>query len=374
MTGPARLAARQVTPDLARGLLLALIAVANAHLYLVDRSIGYRGYPSGLTGADAVVAVVQMVLVDGRVFPLFAALVGYGVARLAERAPESVVRRRGLVLIGIGALHGLLLFPGDIIGAYGLVILLMAPAVAGVTASSSRGLLAAAGAIGAFGVLLSSSASGPQGIPTVPSIAAPTLGAFLAAHPGEWFATTLFSALLTAPAVLVGVVIARSGTLDDPVAHRRRLALWAVGGLVAGVGLGLPLALAVAGVWAPTSGVGAVVAAAHAAGGYAGALGLLGVMGLLGSVSWPGRDLIAAAGTWSMTLYLSQSVVFVAVFATVAGGLGSSASLTTATLVGLATWLVGVLVAGLLARRGHRGPFELLVRRLTYPRTPTRPT
>ena len=178
MTGPTGLATRKITPDLARGLLLALIAVANAHLYLVERPIGYRGYPSGLTGADAVVAVVQMVLVDGRVFPLFAALVGYGVARLAERAPEPVVRRRGLVLIGIGALHGLLLFPGDIIGAYGLVILLMAPAVA---SSSSRGLLAAAGAIGAFAVFLSSGASGPQGVPTVPSIAAPTLGAFLAA-------------------------------------------------------------------------------------------------------------------------------------------------------------------------------------------------
>lgn len=367
MTGPAGLGTRKIAPDLARGLLLALIAVANAHLYLVGRPIGYRGYPAGLTGGDAVVAVVQMVLVDGRVFPLFAALVGYGVARLAERAPESVVRRRGLVLIGIGALHGLLLFPGDIIGAYGLVILLMAPAAAA-SVSSSRGLLAAAGAIGAFGVLLSSGASGPQGVPTVPSIAAPTLGAFLAGHPEEWLATTLFSALLTAPAVLVGVVIGRSGTLDDPVAHRRRLTLWALGGLAGGVLLGLPLALAVVGVWAPTGGVGGAVAAAHAAGGYAGALGLLGLMGLLAGVRWPGRDLVAAAGTWSMTLYLSQSVVFVAVFAVAFGGLGATASLTTATLVGLATWLVGVLVAGLLARAGHRGPFELLVRRLTYPR------
>lgn len=365
MTGPTGLATRKITPDLARGLLLALIAVANAHLYLVERPIGYRGYPAGLTGGDAVVAVVQMVLVDGRVFPLFAALVGYGVARLAERAPEPVVRRRGLVLIGIGALHGLLLFPGDIIGAYGLVILLVAPAVT-VAASSSRGLLAAAGAVAAFGVLLSAGATGPQGVPTVPSIAAPTLGAFLAAHPGEWLTTTLVSALLTAPAVLVGIVIGRSGTLDDPVAHRRRLAGWAVGGLAAGIALGLPLALAVVGVWAPTGGVAAVVSATHAAGGYAGALGLLGLMGLLGSVSWPGQRLVAAAGTWSMTLYLSQSVVFVAVFAVIAGGLGSTASLTTATLVGLATWLAGVVVAGLLARAGHRGPFELLVRRLTY--------
>jgi uncharacterized protein len=203
----------------------------------------------------------------------------------------------------------------------------------------------------------------------VPSIAAPTVGAFLAGHPEEWLTTTVVSALLTAPAVLVGVVIARGGTLDDPAAHRRRLAVWAVGGLTASVLLGLPLALAVVGGWAPTSGVAPVVGAAHTAGGYAGALGLLGVMGLLGSVRWPGRDLVAAAGTWSMTLYLSQSVVFCAVFALWAGGWGANATLAEATLVGLATWLLGVLVAGRLALAGHRGPAELVVRRLTYPRT-----
>jgi uncharacterized protein len=370
VTGPTGLAARRVTPDLARGLLLALIAVANAHLYLVERPIGYRGYPAGLTGGDAVLAVVQMVLVDGRVYPLFAALVGYGLARLADRAPDAVLRRRGLVLIGIGALHGILLFPGDIIGAYGVVVLLIAPAVAGsgLGAASSRGLLATAAAIGAFGIFLSSGQGTPQGVPTVPSVAAPTVGAFLAGHPEEWLTTTLISALLTAPAVLVGVVIARGGTLDDPAAHRGRLGLWAGAGLLGSVVLGLPLALAVVGVWVPGPAAGALAGAAHTAGGFAGALGLLGVMGLLGSVRWPGRDLVAAAGTWSMTLYLSQSVVFVAVFATIAGGVGSSASLTAATLVGLLTWLAGVLVAGPLARAGHRGPAELVVRRVTYGR------
>ncbi|HSK59366.1 MAG TPA: DUF418 domain-containing protein [Actinomycetospora sp.] len=367
MTGPTGLAARRVTPDLARGLLLALIAVANAHLYLVARPIGYRGYPAGLEGLDRVLAVVQMVLVDGRVYPLFAVLVGYGLARLAERAPAPVLRRRGLVLFGIGALHGVLVFPGDIIGAYGLVILLVAPAVAP-GAASSRGLLATAGAIAAIGILLSTGQGTPQGTPTVPSIAAPTFGQALAAHPEEWLATTLVSALLTAPAVLVGVVVARTGTLDDPAAHRRRLTLWAVAGLGASVLLGLPLALAVAGVWTPGIALGGVAGAAHTAGGFAGALGLLGVMGLLGSVSWPGRDLVAAAGTWSMTLYLAQSVVFTAVFARFAGDLGSTAGLATASLIGLMTWLAGVLAAGMLARAGHRGPAELLVRRLTYGR------
>jgi uncharacterized protein len=368
--GPARLASRKITPDLSRGLLLALIAVANAHLYLVDRPIGYRGYPTGLSGVDAVLAVVQMVLVDGRVFPLFAAMVGFGLTRMARRSPVSVIRRRGLVLLGIGAVHGLLLFSGDIVGTYGMVILLLSPLVVryGWDAVSTRRLLTVAGVIGLVGVLLGAPGGWPQGVVSEPSIAAPTVGGFLLLHVPEWLGGLLAGIPVTAPAVLVGLVIARTGVLDDPAAHRRRLASWAVGGLGAGVVLGLPLALATVGVWTPGLATGAAVGMLHAASGYAGALGLIGLMGLLGAVSWPGRDLVAAAGTWSMTMYLSQSVVFVAVFAVAFGGLGATASLTTATVIGLATWLVTVIVAGLLARAGHRGPFEVLVRRLTYPR------
>lgn len=371
--GPARLSSRKITPDLSRGLLLALIAVANVHLFLVDRPIGYRGYPAGLTGVDAVLAAVQMVLVDGRVFPLFAALVGFGLTRMAQRSPVSVLRRRGLVLLGIGAVHGLLLFSGDIIGAYALVILLLAPLVVryGRDAVSTRRLLTVAGAFALVAVLLGASGGWPQGSPSVPSIAAPTLGGLLLLHVPEWLGGLLVGIPTTAPAVLVGLVIARTGVLDDPAAHRARLTRWAIGGIGAGVVLGLPLALAAAGIWRPGPGVGVAAGMLHAAGGYAGALGLIGLMGLLGGVSWPGRDLVAAAGTWSMTLYLTQSVVLVAVFAAVFGGLGATASLTTATLIGLATWLVTALVAGLLARAGHRGPFERLVRRLTYPH-PTR--
>jgi uncharacterized membrane protein YeiB len=359
-----------VAPDLARGAMLALIAVANVHLYLVVRPIGVRGYPTGLDTLDRVVVVVQMTLVDGRAYPLFAALVGFGLARLATRQPESVLRRRALVLIGIGALHGILLFPGDIIGAYGLVAFLIAPALArdGAGPASSRTLLAVAGVITVMAVILGSFTGLPQQVPTEPSIALSTYVAALAAHPGAWLNTTLYSALLTAPGVLVGVVIARGGFLDDPAAHRRVLVRWTVGGLGAAVVLGLPLALAAASVWAPAGASASLAGAAHTAGGYAGALGFLGLFGLLATGRGPLRAMFAAAGTWSMTLYLAQSVVFCAVFAVWAGGWGARATLTEATLVGLATWLLGVLVAGRLALAGHRGPAELLVRRLTYAR------
>ena len=76
---------RALAPDVARGAMLLLIALANVHLYLYDRPLGVRLYPAGLAGADAVVAGLQMVLVDGRAYPLFGLLLGYGLGQLAAR-------------------------------------------------------------------------------------------------------------------------------------------------------------------------------------------------------------------------------------------------------------------------------------------------
>ena len=89
-----------------------------------------RSYPAGLTGLDGVVAGVQLVLVDGRAYPLFGLLFGYGLGQLAarraaagveERAVVRLVRRRGWWLVAIGAAHVVLLWSGDIVAAYGVL-------------------------------------------------------------------------------------------------------------------------------------------------------------------------------------------------------------------------------------------------------------
>lgn len=369
MTGGAArataLAQRALAPDLARGLMLALIAVANAHLFVVGRPIGVRGYPVPTTLPERVVTLLGMLFVDGRAYPLFAALVGYGLVTLARRRP-GVAGRRSLVLVAVGAVHGVLIFPGDIIGAYGLVGLVLA---ATLTTASSRALLSTAGVIAVIAVLLSVGAGVPQGGPSVPSLAVPSALQALGMRPGEWIPGVLFSALVSAPAVLVGAWVARAGVLDDPLAHRARLARWALLGLPLGALLGLPAALGAAGWWTPGPLTGLGAGAAHAAGGYVGALGWLGLLGVLATLRLPGSAWLAAAGTWSMTLYVTQSVAFDLLFPPWALGLGLTVGVTGAVVIALATWAVTVLVAGALARRGHRGPLELLTRRAAYGRT-----
>src|ERR687894_462079 len=145
---PVPLTDRALAPDVARGAMLLLIALANVHLYLHGRPLGVRSYPAALHGADRVVAGLQLVLVDGRAYPLFGVLFGYGIGQLAARRagtplPDVVglVRRRGLALVAIGAVHAALLWAGDIVAAYGV----LAAALAGVLVAGAAGRLAPTG-------------------------------------------------------------------------------------------------------------------------------------------------------------------------------------------------------------------------------------
>ena len=99
---------RSLAPDLARGLMLLLIALAHAHMFLAHETTGFRGYAVDGSALDRAVAGLQVLFVDGRALPMFAALFGYGLARLAERrlragveAPpvKRLVRRRSAWLL-----------------------------------------------------------------------------------------------------------------------------------------------------------------------------------------------------------------------------------------------------------------------------------
>ncbi|KAA1018240.1 DUF418 domain-containing protein [Pseudonocardia sp. EV170527-09] len=79
---------------------------------------------------------------------------------------------------------------------------------------------------------------------------------------------------------------------------------------------------------------------------------------------------MVALGRRSLSGYLAQSVAFVALFPAWTLGLGAGLPLWAATLCGAGVWLVTVVVAVVAGRRGHRGPAEVLLRRLTYGRAP----
>ncbi|MHA6630737.1 DUF418 domain-containing protein [Pseudonocardia sichuanensis] len=374
-------ASRALAPDIARGGMLLLIALANVHLWSYGHVLGTRGYPAGLTPADQVVTLLQMLLVDGRAYPLFGFLFGYGIVQLARRrgtvgmpveAVTRLVRRRGGWMILIGFVHGLLLWAGDIVGAYGLIAVVLA----GLLVRGADRTLILTGLAGAvLSALFYSVTALPlpgeqQALLASMAIESPVGAALVRVF--EWlFAGFLSQAFGVFGAVALGAWAARRRLLDDPAAHRRLLVRTAASGLAAAALLGLPMALMAAQLWT-TAPVPALLAggALHAIGGYAGGLGYAALFGLLAirlaRGTGPVTSALQACGQRSLSCYLAQSVAFAALLPAWTFGLGAGAHIWQTALYALGTWLVILLVAAASARAGYRGPAEVLLRRLTY--------
>jgi len=395
-TGPVLSRERVLAPDLARGLALLGIALANSVAYVHDRSLGPLARPVDGSAADRVVDLLVGVAVDNRAFPMFTLLFAYGYVMVLRRQAaagvpwpqaRSLLLRRSGWLVAIGAAHLLLLFAGDIVLTYGLLGL----ALVWVTRWSERVLrllgwstlvvFVAFGALDGIGGAID---------PTVPGFPAPgTFLGDLALRALTAVNTVLLGpvfVLAFMPPAVIGILLARHQVLEDPAAHlpllRRLSALLAMSVLGA-----VPLVLMALQL------LDAGPAAAALAGMLHGGTGLLGAVAFVGLVGWfvavrnpPVKDVagtgapggrrrglvgaVAAVGERSLTCYLLQSVLFVPLLAPWALGLGEGAGTALVSAVAVAVYLVTLLVAVLLARAGRAGPAEVLLRRLTYRAVP----
>jgi uncharacterized protein len=376
--GPVGVRERAVAPDLARGLMLALIALANSVVYLYGRPYGVRQHIVEDHLLDRIVSVLMVSMVDARAYPMFAALFAYGVVQLFQRqtaagVPEpqvkALLRRRSRWLVAFGFVHAVLLFPGDILGLYGVVGFILVA----LTRVSDRKLLAAAmlwlGVVAVVqGAAYMAPSTGERSFFWSFELADPIKA--IALHPLEWLMTPI-GLIGVGSAVLVGTWAARRGILTNPSEHRPLLVRTAVIGLTTAAVGGLPVGLAVGHFWEPTSLLALWgLSALHAVTGVAGGLGYAAAIGLLtirvGDRPGPVVRALVAAGQRSLSGYLFQSVVFVALLMPYTLGLGANLGTAGVAVVALATWVVSVLLSGLLHRLGRRGPAEVLLRRLTY--------
>ncbi len=373
--GATATAERALGPDLARGLMLWFIALANSH-YFIDAPRVLGGYPAGGGPLDRAVTWTISTFVDGRAFPLFGLLFGYGVAQVVRRQHQRGKRgvrrllwRRAAALVVIGFCHAMLLYVGDILAAYGVLLALGAWAVWW----GDRWLL---GWAAFFFLLTALPGGGLTDVTAGPSAAE--------LPPDPW--TAVVERLPVQPVImllgpvgfacpfLLGLWACRRRILERPEAHRRLLGVVAVVGLAAAVLGAQPLSLVLAGA-EPVPGADAfdVARALHDATGVLGGAGYAAAFALLSIrlADSPGRAVsaLAATGQRSLTCYLAQSVVWTVVFTPFLLGLAGHATVATTALLATATWLATVAVADALARAGRRGPFEVLLRRATYGRS-----
>ena len=399
---------RYPAPDVARGFMLLLIALANVGFWVAG--------PEGRapSTADRTWAFMRALFIDQRAYPLFALLFGFGLATMVNRrmasgidaycrqltgglrAPSAaeldqaqeqatidarrLVRRRGLWMVLFGLIHGAF-FPSEIIGTYGVVAVVFAGwfahkhhkrqlAVCALVLLFQIVTVVLAMLFGPGGEAAASGAAVP-----VPA-AAPTGAGESVASALPWFVTNVFGWFFTAlgaafttmilPASFLGARLADTDLIAHPERHRGLLTVAGIGGLALGA-LGalheLLVPLTGAQSWAADSALIAVL-------GLAGGCGWLAVLAMY--AGGPTSDnrltglkrLLSNVGCRSMTAYLSQTVMFAGIFVIAPRLTGRSVSpgAAASAAVAVMVWLTTVVLCAVLERLGMPGPFESLLR------------
>ncbi|MFV0252426.1 MAG: DUF418 domain-containing protein [Beutenbergiaceae bacterium] len=384
---------RSLAPDLARGLMLLLIALANVPAFLYGHRTGMGfSHPMGEQGADLAWQLFSIVTIDARSYPLFAFLFGYGIwqsysrqaaAGTPQREAKGLLQRRHLWMLVIGGAHAALLWYGDVVGAYallGLVVVWLFLDRADRTLRIWCIVLAALLALLTLLTVVSAIAlsNAPELMPEVSEglpnpNATPVYLVAMLDRVAMWLISTLSAPLLvTVPvAILLGVLAARHRLLDDPGQHRRRLTRFAVVGIATGW-FGGGLSAAVFAGWMPMGiDLGLGIPLWHQLTGFAGGIGYAAAFGLVAHRiqqrgAGPFTRAVQSVGKRSLSNYLGQSIVFAPLLSAWGLGLGAVLSPWQAAAIALVTWLVLLGISAILESRGVRGPAEWLLRRLAY--------
>ncbi|MFG3254234.1 DUF418 domain-containing protein [Streptomyces sp. NPDC048172] len=390
--GPVRRAERALAPDLARGSMLLLIALANAAVAVFGNQPGAEASPHGW---ERPFNLLMFVFVHARAYPMFAVMFGYGLVQLARRqdasgagsgAARSVLVRRNAWLVVFGLVHAALLNFGDFLGAYGIVGIVFTLVLLRRGEKVQRMVLwlwaamtvypLALGAVALHRALNGGPGSAPAPAVGVDSLTAPDYLTSIGDRLTEWPVHTL-TVLPFIIIVWLGAWAARRGVLEDPARHRKLLVRTAVAGLGIAFAGGVPLGLVSAGfLHADQAAVDAFTLLYEVSGqfggpGYVALFGLLALRlsrGRRSSRERPVVGALAALGQRSLSGYLFQSLVWVVVLSPYAldlGGRTGSPTLAAAVTAVLA-WLATVLGAASLQRRSLPGPAEKVLRRLTY--------
>jgi len=393
---------RYPSPDVARGFMLLLIALANVPTWV---HLSRSSTPPADT-IDTAWLWVRTLFIDQRSFPLFAMLFGFGLATMINRRIASgtraylqslpgvdagreptpqeqawareqatvdarrLVRRRGLWMILFGAAHAML-FSGDIIGLYGLIAVVFAGWIARKhwkRAAILSAVIIVASIVITFvlGSLMGSPGATPAAAANQEAGSTVTLLSYISHGIVVWAASTVTDLVTMAvPTVFLGVRLADTDLIAHPERHRRLLAVIGVGGLGIGALGGIGTAVAATGgpqvIW---------TVPLHEMTGLVSACGWLALLALYAGGPREGGDLTGLrrlasnVGRRSMTAYLTQSFLFATVFLALPALTGIRLNLGEARVAGIAVvvWLVTVVLCTVLERGGHAGPFETLLR------------
>ena len=369
---------RDQFPDILRGFALLGIALVNVPYLAIDTLVGSESVDFTQT-SESITAFVVLMLFTSKFYLIFSFLFGYSAHYVIK--DERKNRRRwigrsvGLILLGI--LHLSLFFHGDILVLYGLLGLLLL-AFYFRKAKTLKVWAWVLYGLTAFFFITSSIATWlaenvldmpelPENVFISPLDEALRSGTFLDTIPARlelYSAVAPQGVLLQGPLVLVGflvgVLAARTDFLSSAPERAPRMRRMAIRGLA----IGLPLQAL--GAWLFVLSVSATetsyglylmsitvtfMTAPLLSSAYLGLLWLL--VARRGNI-----PLLAAAGRHSLTIYLSQSLIFATLFSAWGFGLFGELNLLSVTLIAAGVWLVLAVLAQWNLRYRSTGPME----------------
>ena len=175
--------------------------------------------------------------------------------------------------------------------------------------------------------------------------------------------------------MLLAFWAARQRILEEPGRHLPLLRRVAVVGLAVGWSFGLVHAIDHVGPGLVPDQVFWVFSASQSASGLFGGLGYVALFGLIAhriaarhQPLGMGVVAVTAVGKRSLSCYLAQSVICAPLLAAWGLGLGGILGSAATALFAVGVWLLTVVLAYAQERAGQRGPAEVLLRRLVYPR------
>ena len=387
---PYSIASNRLTAvDLARGIALLGVALVNVHAFAAVWSSQY-GLDLATSRADVVAEYAVAILFSHRSYPVLAFLFGVGLAWQWQRLPEgrprpNALRPRLWALLIIGGVHGLLLWPGDVLTTYAVMGLLLVTLLKRSDGAILRFALGVYGLTSLLYVVLGAWMIAAPGVPfaadrTAASFAATTWAGALAHHPGEYWQRGLPQLLVSDfwAHTLLGLWAGRSGALlrflMAPLA-RKPVVVIGAGLLVAGSLI--ELIAARHGGWNALSfndvGSGLMTLAVLPA--TVGGLWLWLTVAAIWSqrVDSTLKSLVIAAGRAPLTQFIGQSLVFALLFNKSFVGLYGELGRAAYSLIAIATYvlLCGFIRAWLGSGHAH-GPMEIVWRRLTNVLSPQR--
>lgn len=368
---------RYISFDLARGMMLLLVALAHAQIF-ISGTILIR--PEGNGMVDTLLNYASVFFVDNRARAMFALLFGYGITlviRSYVRKQKShleirkSINRRAVALLIFGFLLSVVVGGKDILAIYGGGLLLIHWFLYRSDKLLERTMLAlfilfililpfvwaAMSTMGMETIFQGSNSYVDQLIDGTMQfiMGGPILGNFV---------------LPVILSILIGVWFGRKGLLNEDEKHRPFLKKVAIGGIFISLVGAIPHALYSNGaLQVENAYVIGLIFTAHMLTGIAGGCGYAALFGLIGphfNKTNPIVVGITALGKRSLTFFIVNEILLLMLLSSGGLDLASQLSIAQVWLVAVFVWIFSIGMASVLEWKKKSGPFDYLFRRFVY--------